>query len=233
MKILLIIPTLNEEKSIEKLINKLKFLIKKTTILFVDDKSTDNTRLKIKKFKKKYKNIKYLFRNQNPGIGASIKDGYKYAIDKKFDICITMDADGTHNPKKISLMINIIKSGKYDIVSTNRFFIKSSTKKWPLSRLLLTKIRYYLVSFLLKTKIDSSGNFRCFNLNKIKKKHLLLSKNNSYFFLIESFYYLERLKYKILEIPIVLNPRVFDNSKMKFKHVLLSFFSLIKLSLKY
>lgn len=169
MKILLIIPTLNEEKSIEKLINKLKFLIKKTTILFVDDKSTDNTRLKIKKFKKKYKNIKYLFRNQNPGIGASIKDGYKYAIEKKFDICITMDADGTHNPKKISLMINIIKSGKYDIVSTNRFFIKSSTKKWPLSRLLLTKIRYYLVSFLLKTKIDFLEILDVLTLIKLKK----------------------------------------------------------------
>jgi len=230
MKVIIIIPTLNEEKSLNILIKKLRFLIKKKkTILFVDDNSTDKTRSKIIEFEKKYKNIKHIFRDRNHGLGASIKDGYKYAIKYKFDICITMDADGTHNPKNIPKMINLVQAKRYDIVSTNRFLIKKSLKKWPFLRLLLTKTRYYLVNFFLNTKNDTSGNFRCFNLNTIKKKHLFLSKNDSYFFLIESFFYLENLKYNIVEIPIVLGSRVFGYSKMRLGHVFQSFMNLLKL----
>lgn len=50
-----------------------------------------------------------------------------------------------------------------------------------------------------------------------------------YFFLIESFFYLENLKYNIVEIPIVLGSRVFGYSKMRLGHVFQSFINLLKL----
>ena len=105
-------------------------------------------------------------------------------------------------------------------------------KNWPYFRIFLTRLRYLLVKIFLNTKLDSSGNFRCYNLKKIKNRHLFLSKNNSYFFLIESLFYLEKLKYKIKEIPIYLNPRTFGNSKMKFRHIFNSLLSLIKLRIR-
>lgn len=142
-----------------------------------------------------------------------------------------MDADGTHNPKKINTMLKIIKSKKYDIISTNRFAIKNSIDDWSFFRIFLTKLRYNLVSILLGTKLDSSGNFRMFNLDKIKKKYLIKSKNNSYFYLIESLFYLEKINYKIYEIPIKLHPRTFDRSKMRLKHIMQSLYYLIKLRL--
>jgi dolichol-phosphate mannosyltransferase len=229
VKIIIIIPTLNEEKSIKPLINKLKIFLKKYVVLFVDDSSKDDTQKHIKKFKKKYNNITLLSRKKNPGIGSSIKDGFKYAIQNKFDVCITMDADGTHDPIKINKMLRILKDKNYDIITTNRFFSKNSIKKWSFYRIFLTKVRYYLVKILLQTSIDSSGNFRCYNLKTIKNEHLFLSKNKSYFFLIESLFYLERLKYKISEISITLHPRTFDKSKMKLKHILISLMDLLKL----
>ena len=229
MKIIIVIPTLNEEKSIKKLIGKLKNYLKKTIVLFIDDKSSDNTQHEILKFKKKFKNIRFIFKHNDFGIGNAIKDGIKYAIIKNFDICITMDADGTHHPKKIIKMIEVIKSNKYDIVSTNRFLHKNSINKWSIYRTFLTKLRYYLVRILLNTRLDSSGNFRAYNLKIIKKKHLFLSKNKSYFYLIESLFYLEKLKYRIYEIPIILLPRTFDKSKMKFSHIISSLVALLKL----
>jgi len=140
-----------------------------------------------------------------------------------------MDADGTHDPKKINTMLKILKNKNYDIISTNRFSSKNSIKKWSFYRIFLTKIRYYLVKILLNTNLDSSGNFRCYNLKTIKNEHFFLSKNKSYFFLIESLFYLERLNYKILEITITLPPRTFDKSKMKIKHVFISLIDLLKL----
>lgn len=229
MKVIIIIPTLNEENSIKKLVNSLKEYLKQYSVLIVDDDSSDTTQSQIVKFKKKFKRINFIFKKKNFGIGSAIKDGIKYAIQKKYDACITMDADGTHDPKKITKMIKIIKTKKYDIVSTNRFYYKESLKKWSLYRIFLTKLRYYIVRILLNTNLDSSGNFRAYNLKKIKSKHFFLSKNKSYFYLIESLFYLEKLNYRIIEIPIVLHPRTFDTSKMRLKHILASLISLLRL----
>jgi len=231
VRAIIVIPTLNEEKSIPILIDKLSFFLKKFSVLFVDDNSSDKTQSKKIKLKKKYKNINYIFKKKNLGIGSAIKDGIKFAYKKKYNLCITMDADGTHNPKKINTMLKFIKSKKYDIISTNRFAIKNSIDDWSFFRIFLTKLRYHLVGILLGTKLDSSGNFRMFNLDKIKKKHLIKSKNNSYFYLIESLFYLEKINYKIYEIPIKLHPRTFDRSKMRLKHIMQSLYYLIKLRL--
>ena len=233
MKILLIIPTLNEVKSIDPLIKKILFLKTNLTILFIDDKSNDGTREKIKSISKKKKFVKFLFRNNDLGLGSAIKSGFKYAFKKKFSFCITMDADGTHDPKKILLFLKIIKRNYFHIISTNRFLKKNSMIEWPFLRILLTKMRYYLVKIILNTSLDSSGNYRCYNLKRIKKKHMFLSKNKSYFFLIESLFYFEKLKYNIKEIPIYLNPRTFDSSKMRIIHILKSFLNLVQLRLRY
>ena len=233
MKTLLIIPTLNEAKSIDPLIKKILSLKISLTILFIDDKSNDGTREKIKFLSTKYVFIKFLFRNNNLGIGSAIKSGFKYAIKKKFTLCITMDSDGTHDPEKIKLFLKIIKRNYYDIISTNRFLKKNSMVEWPYFRILLTKVRYILVKIILNTALDSSGNYRCYNLKKIKNKHMFLSKDKSYFFLIESLFYFEKLKYNIKEIPIYLNPRTFDSSKMSISHIFNSFLSLIRLKFRY
>jgi dolichol-phosphate mannosyltransferase len=233
LKIIIIIPTLNESNSIKKLINNINSLKIKKSLLFVDDKSTDGTQDKIKYFCKKNKNIKYLFKKKNLGIGAAIKSGFKYAKKNNFDYCVTMDADGTHNPNVIPLFINLVKKKKFDIISTNRFLKKNSIKKWSYLRIFITKLRYVLVKLVLDSNLDSTGNFRLYNLKSIRFNDLLLSKNNQYFFLIESLFYLEKLKYKIKEVPIYLSPRIHDNSKMRINHIINALINLIKLKFKY
>ena len=67
-----------------------------------------------------------------------------------------MDCDGTHNPKNIKTMFGYIK--KYNIVMTT-MLKKNSLKGWPLIRIIITKMRYYLFSLILGTKLDSSDGF--------------------------------------------------------------------------
>jgi dolichol-phosphate mannosyltransferase len=228
LKILLVLPTLNENNNIFNLIKKIKRAKLNLNIIFIDDNSTDGTQNKIKSICQKNRKIKYIFRKNASGIGSAHKRGIVWAIKNQFHICVTMDADGTHDPKLIKYMVKQIKNRNFEIISTNRFLLKNSMKYWPLHRILLTKVRYYLVSFFLNTKLDSSGGFRAYNLRKIKYKDFFISKNNSYFFLIESLFYFEKLKYKIKELPIKLNPRAYEKSKMKLKHI---FSSLINLGI--
>lgn len=229
MKILVVTPTLNESKNIAKLIKKIFNVNLKLSLLIVDDNSLDGTRKKIIFFKRKFKLLNYIFRPRKLGIGSAHKRGIKWAIENNYDYCITLDADLTHNPILINKMINLSKKNSFHIVSTSRFKLSKSLKSWPALRIFITKLRYFLVRLLLKTNLDSSGGFRCYNLNTIKKKHFFLSKNNSYFFLIESLYYFEKLKYRIHEIPIVLPYRLYGSSKMRLIDILNSLLLLIKL----
>ena len=79
MKLCLIIPTLNEENNIRKIYKKILNTKIKLDILFVDDNSTDKTRLIIKKLSNKNKKVKFIFRNNKKGIGSAHKDAIKYA----------------------------------------------------------------------------------------------------------------------------------------------------------
>ncbi len=225
MKIL-IIPTLNESKNITTLFKKIKKVDKKLNILFVDDNSTDGTKEEILNLKKKNKSVYFIFRPKKLGIGSAHKDGLKYAYKKKYKTILTMDADGTHNPKYIK---NLLKfSLKYDLVSTNRFQQKNSLIEWPIQRRFLTKVRYYLINILLNTDFDSSGAYRCYNAKNIKLSDILDAKNNGYSFFWESLYLLNKKRYSIKEIPIYLPFRKVGSSKMTMKDIIGSLLYLIK-----
>ncbi len=229
-KIITIIPTLNENDNIFFLY---KIIVKKfkIPILFIDDNSDDGTRDKILELSKKNKLVKFIFRKKRYGIGSAHKEGIFWAYKKKFQICITMDADRTHNPLEIKKLLRRMKQDKADIIITSRFMNINSLEDWPVLRKFITKIRYYLVKIILNTNLDSSGGFRCYNLKTLKQNHFNLARNNGYFFMIESLFYFQKLKYKIVEIPTKLKYRVSGKSKMRVLDVISSFINLFKLSI--
>lgn len=228
MKKCLIIPTLNEEKNIFKLFKKIKKTNIKLDILFVDDNSSDLTQSHILFLSKKHAFIKYIFRKNKIGIGSAHKDGIKYCYKKKYDLIITMDADGTHDPKYLKQMI--YKSNNYDYVITSRYKKKNLLIDWPLSRKLLTLTRHALVKTFLGINYDASGAFRCFQRKKIKIKDILFAKNNDYAFFWEVTYIIKKKKYSIYEIPVRLVYRKLGKSKMQFKHIFFSLFYLLKIA---
>ena len=231
MKTLIVIPTLNESKNIKKLVYKI-LKNSKYKILVIDDNSNDGTINILKKLKKKFTNFNYKIRKKKKGLGSAHLDGISYGYKKKFNFCITLDADGTHNPKDIKKLLLLIKKENYDVINTSRFLNKNSLADWPYIRRLITIMRYLLVRFFLNTKFDSSSGFRCYNLNKIELKYFNKVRNKDFFFLIESLYILQKNKYKIKDIPITLKYREAGNSKMKPIHIIQSLFELLLLSIR-
>ncbi len=218
MKKLIVIPTYNEKTNITIIIKKLIVLYKsKFQILIIDDNSPDNTSAEVLRLKRKYKFIKLKSREKKLGIGSAHKYGIKYAVRNNFKILITMDADGTHNPKYIKRFLTLVK--KYDLITTTRFSNKKSLKSWPLFRILLTNLRHRIIRFFLGISKDASGAYRCYNLAKIKYKDILLAKDNGYSFFWESIFILSKKQYSIGEIPIELPYRSSGSSKMKIKDI--------------
>jgi len=228
MKPIIIIPTLNENKNLKRLITKI-FSIDDYDVLIIDDDSKDGSISVLKKLKKKYRNLKYIIRKKKKGIGSAHLDGILYAYKKKYQICVTLDADGTHDPYDIKKIINIINKKKIDVINTTRFQKKNSLIKWPYFRKILTLFRYLLVKQILNLSFDSSSGFRCYNLKSIKIKYFQMVRNKNYFFLIEIIYILHKYKYQIFDVPVKLKFRKQGLSKMKFYHILESLIDLIML----
>jgi len=117
MKLSVIIPCFNEEKTIIELLNAVKKSgIQDQEIIVVDDCSTDGT----KKILEEYKDddIKIFFHSSNKGKGAALRTGFKKATG---DICIVQDADLEYNPQEYFFMIDPILKNNADVVFGSRF----------------------------------------------------------------------------------------------------------------
>ena len=117
MKLSVIIPCFNEEKTIINILNAVKNSgIQDQEIIVVDDNSIDGTKEILRSLKDSQ--IKVFFHSSNKGKGAALRTGFKEATG---DICIVQDADLEYNPKEFSLMIEPIIQNKADVVFGSRF----------------------------------------------------------------------------------------------------------------
>ena len=147
-----------------------------------------------------------------------------------FFIIITMDGDGTHDPKYLKFLIEELKN--FDIVITSRFLKKNLLENWPLFRIFLTRLRHFVISLFLSMSYDSSGAFRCINCQKVALSDLILAKNNGYAYFWESIFILHKKKYRITQIPVQLPYRKIGSSKMRIKDIFFSIYYLIIVFLK-
>ena len=115
MKFSIVIPVFNEGNNLSLLVQKINHFLKKYKyeIIIVDDSSTDDSKNILKKLKKKFKNLKVIFRNKKRDLSKSCSEGFEIA---KYDYVLVMDGDLQHNPKYIPLMVSKFDRNKCDFV---------------------------------------------------------------------------------------------------------------------
>ncbi len=173
-KLSLVIPILNEEKNIlpltKKIIQNLKKI--KYEIIFVDDSSIDNSRLKLKALKKKYKFFRPIFRNKKQDLTQSCFDGIRRS---KFENILIMDGDLQHDPKYIKKMFKVYKKYNLDIVIGSRKLLSGKNQGLSeLRRFASIILIYFFRIFKIKTNDPMSGFF-------IFRKEIYY-KNKNFFF---------------------------------------------------
>ena len=163
-KNLIIIPAYNEEKSIKNVVNDIQKNIDNCDVLIVNDGSKDNTLREAKKTSAIVIDL-----SNNLGIGGAVQTGYLYAYKNGYDVAIQVDADGQHNPKYISEMIDIIQKREADMVIGSRF-IEKTTYKQTFFSIIGIKITSWIINLLTDTKIyDTTSGFRAINKEIIEE----------------------------------------------------------------
>ena len=219
MKILVIIPTYNESKTIEKIVHRIFSINKNYNILIVDDGSPDGTRLIVEQMQKENPGLFLLNREKKEGIGTAYCAGFKWAIDKEYEKVIQIDADLSHNPDDIPVLIEY--SEKYDLVIGSRYKKGINVVNWPLRRLFLSYFANVYSKIITGLPIkDSTGGFKCFNINVLKSIDLDNIKSSGYSFQIEMNFISWVKGYCIEEIPIIFCDRTVGESKMSKKIII-------------
>lgn len=218
MKTLIIIPTYNEIDNIEKLLEQVLAKSETIEVLVIDDNSPDGTALRVKFMQSSEPRIHLLERPGKMGLGSAYVTGFKYALERDYDYIIEMDADFSHNPEDIPLLLNAAK--KYDLVIGSRYCEGVNIIHWPIKRLLISYFASKYVRTITRMPIkDPTSGFKCFQRKVLENIDLDKILSDGYAFQIEMNFRAWVKGFHIKEIPIVFTERKNGVSKMSRKIV--------------
>ena len=130
---LVIIPTYNEKENIEAIIKTVFEQDKKFHILGVDDNSPDGTAAIVDDLILRYSNCLFIEKREGKnGLGTAYIHGFKWAIEKKYDYIIEMDADFSHNPVDLVRLYNACKNEGADVSIGSRYSQGVNVVNWPM-----------------------------------------------------------------------------------------------------
>lgn len=193
MKKLVIIPAYNEEKNIEKLIQRVCSF--NYDYIVINDCSTDDTEDILVK-----NNFSHLNLPINLGIAGVTRVGFKYAYDNGYDYCICIDGDGQHMPEYIDKIINELDKGNEYVIGS-RFVEK--IKPFNL-RMLGSRIICLLIRIKTGKKVsDPTSGMRGMSRSIIKE----FNDSMNFYAEPDTLCYLLRKGYKVSEIQVEMKER--------------------------
>ena len=220
----ILLATYNEKDNLGKLI---PFLFEKVfpqikdwqlKVLVIDDYSPDGTANVVKKMMKKYPDLE-LIQGKKEGLGKAYYRGMSYLLDKdpQVDVFIQMDADLSHDPKLIPLLLEKVKEG--DVVIGNRYIKGGSIPdKWGLKRKFLSFLGNFIVSlFLFNWWVrDWTTGYRAIKSKVFKaiRNEMKEKRFNGYTWQIAFLNKALQRGYKVVSVPLVFTDRRFGKSKL-------------------
>lgn len=232
MKIVIIIPTFNEEGSMGALLDE---VIKETSkipnhhieLLIIDGKSTDKTAAIVNHKKQIHKNINLIIEKEKKGLGGAYIEAMNHALKNlKADAVMEFDGDSQHDPKDIYKLIEKLDEGFEHIVGSRYIPGGTIPKTWKTWRKFLSFFgnKIAKVGLSLPTK-DSTSGFKLTLLSKFQNELPLnhgqiLSLRHAY--KIHLLHDLISLGAKTTEVPINFLDRNKGISKSTFEDILQS-----------
>jgi len=215
MKPIVVVPTYNEADNIAAFATALFALeVPELNMLVVDDESPDGTGKIADGLAAQTDRLHVVHRAGLRGLGRAYVDGFRWALDRGFDRIVQMDADFSHSPSYVPVMLE--KSNECDVVVGSRYVPGGSLdQEWEAGRVFLSAwANFYARGILRMTVRDATAGFKCWTRHALEVIQLDRVRSNGYVFQVEMAYLCQRLNLHVVEIPIYFEDRRIGHSKM-------------------
>lgn len=187
-KILVIVPTYNEETNIGRLVDNLLTLNLDLDVLVIDD-GCDNTENIIKERQAISPNIFFIKRNGKLGRGSAVLEGLRFGLKRNYELFVEMDADFSHHPGELPTLLNLAAPNR--VVIGSRYVRGSRIENWSFRRRLFSKVANWFAGAVLGLGInDYTNGYRVYGREAIKKLNFEKIKSSGYIVLSEISYQL-------------------------------------------
>ena len=227
MKIWILLPAFNEEKSIRILFPDIKKVFERRNqdyrIVVVEDGSTDNTYKILRELESQYP-LDIIVHKINRGLGETERDGFEFISEKADDkdIVVRFDCDYTHKPSYIFKLIEKLQEG-YDVVNTSRFQRRGGQKGVGIYRAFISYAANIFMKLIFNVPgvRDYSCGFRAYRVKVLKdaigifENGFMQLKGLGFTSTLETIIKLKMLGCRFAEVPFVLRyDRKTGKSKM-------------------
>lgn len=214
MRVITIIPTYNERESLPITVGRLRKAVPESDVLVVDDNSPDGTGTLAEEMAAADPQIHVMHRAGKAGLGAAYLAGFGWGLERGYDVLVELDADGSHQPEQLPLLLAEIPRGA-DLVIGSRWVKGGSVVNWPLHRKLISVAGSTYSRLMLGLGIrDITAGFRAFRRETLEELDFNAVESVGYGFQVDMTFRVARMGKRIVEVPITFVERELGVSKM-------------------
>lgn len=214
-KTLVIIPTYNEKENLPLIIGRLlKAEPERVDVLVVDDSSPDGTGELADEMAAENPKIHVMHRGGKGGLGGAYIAGFHWGLERDYEILCEMDADGSHAPEQLYLLLDRIDAGA-EMVLGSRYVKGGKTVNWPVSREVLSRGGNVYASVALGAGLsDITGGYRAYRREVLEGIDLDAVDSAGYVFQVDLAWRAVEAGFDVREVPITFTEREIGDSKM-------------------
>ncbi len=210
---LIALATYNEIENLPTLVDEILRVLSDADVLVIDDDSPDGTGRWCDERASREPRLHCLHRPGKQGLGSATLAGARWALDRSYDLFVTMDADWSHDPRHLPELVRATVQA--DVAIGSRYCAGGAIEGWPLHRRALSRLMNGLSRLMLRLPVhDSSGAFRAYRARALRMINLAQVQATGYSYLEEFLWHLRNAGATIVEVPITFHERRAGSSKI-------------------
>jgi len=212
-RVLVIIPTYNEAENVRIITDRLRTAVPNVDVLIADDNSPDGTGEIADGLASADAQIHVMHRPGKQGLGAAYLAGFAWAGEHGYEAVVEMDADGSHSPEQLPLLLDALADA--DLVIGSRWVKGGTVVNWPMHRFVLSRGANVYTRLALGMPVkDATGGYRAYRMTALDKMDVGSVLSQGYCFQIDLAWRAHRNGFRVVEVPIRFSERERGASKM-------------------
>jgi glycosyltransferase involved in cell wall biosynthesis len=203
---LAIVPALNEQESVGRVIDELRCFDPGLDVVVVDDGSTDRTAGIADDRGARVVRLPF-----NLGIGGAMQTGFRYAFEHGYDVAVQVDGDGQHDPAELAKILAPVVAGEADLVVGSRFTGDGEFRSTALRRVGIRVFAWTVSRIVGQRVTDTTSGFRAVGRRGIA---LFAADYPHDYPEVEATVMVAKARLRLLEVPVSMRERAGGQSSI-------------------